>query len=284
MFLAPHPPLDIPEPFYSAVKEIDLPENVGMWSRGQSPLQLYNLTGYFGSRYTRKEWKEIWRVYAGLVSLLDDCVGRIIQALKDEGLYDDAYILFTSDHGEMLGSHCLWQKMCMYEESTHVNLMIKSPKNRPFVQQSDELVSHIDILPTLCDLLEIDLPPDLPGISLKEAMERGAVLNRDQVFIQFDGNGARGNFQRCLIKEDQKLIVDVFKDEIFFELYDLNVDPQEKNNLAFVQQNTVRDLLKRLIAMMFEMSDEVNFSQEDYENFLVSYYPYLQDQPYYPKG
>ena len=76
-----NPPLQIPEPFYSLVRNTPLPDNVGLWSAGQSPLQLYNLPGYLGSRYTRGDWQHVWDVYAGLVALLDHCVGQIISRL-----------------------------------------------------------------------------------------------------------------------------------------------------------------------------------------------------------
>ncbi len=275
MFLAPHPPLHIPEPYYSLVDEIELPQNVGRWSARQSPLQLYNLPGYFGSRYSRDDWREIWRVYAGLVALLDDAVGRIITELKQAGLYDDALILFTSDHGEMLGSHRLWQKMCMYEESTHVNLAVKLPAGLTQVAQSDALVSHVDVLPTLCDFLDVSPPAALSGLSLRPLIEQGHALDREEIFIQFDGNGARGNFQRCLVRGRHKLIVDLFKDECFFELYDVLDDPQEQQNLAFAQPVLVEALWSRLRRKMAETGDELMLAQSAYEEFVRAYGPYM---------
>lgn len=130
MFLAPHPPLQIPDPWYRAVgaEDFALPDNIGVYYPRQSPLQMYNLTGIVGTRYGREHWKEAWRVYLGLVRMLDHCVGRVLEELKRQGIYDDSLILFTSDHGEMLGSHGLFQKMCMYEESARVPLFMKFPK------------------------------------------------------------------------------------------------------------------------------------------------------------
>lgn len=283
MYLAPHPPFDIPEPWYSRVKEVNLPENVGLWSQGQSPLQLYNLPGFFGIRYSREQWEGVWKVYQGLVSLLDDCVGMLVDALKKEGLYDDAIILFTADHGEMLGSHCLWQKMCMYEEATHIPLAIKLPKGQPFISQSNELVSLVDVLPTLCDLLDVTSPPDLPGISLTETIHSGAPAGREHVFIQFDGNGARGNFQRCIVKDQHKLIIDLFQNEVYFELYNLRDDPQEKFNLAFQEKDLTVNLLDELISIMHETRDALTITQDDYEVFCDAYVHYIQE-PYYPLG
>lgn len=271
MFLAPHPPLQIPEPWYSLVGEVDLPENVGRWSPGQSPLQLYNLPGYLGSRYEREDWREIWRVYAGLVALLDHAIGLVLDELRAAGLYDDALILFTSDHGEMLGSHRLWQKMCMYEEATRVPLAIKLPRGGAAVAESRELVSHIDVLPTLCDFLGVPPPAGLPGVSLRGAIAAGCPLDRAPLFIQFDGNGARGNFQRCLIAGRHKLVVDLFKDETFFELYDVVGDPQEQRNLAWEATGLVRELLAPLLAGMRAGGDLVEVPPGAYERFLRDY-------------
>jgi arylsulfatase A-like enzyme len=265
------------------VKEVNLPENVGLWSQGQSPLQLYNLPGFFGIRYSREQWEGIWKVYQGLVSLLDDCVGMLVDALRKEGLYDDSMIIFTADHGEMLGSHCLWQKMCMYEEATHIPLSIKLPKGQTFVSQSDEFVSQIDILPTLCELLDVAPPPDLPGISLAETIQSGAPIGRDHVFIQYDGNGARGNFQRCIVNHQHKLIVDFFQNEVYFELYNLRDDPQEKFNLAFQEKDLMASLLDELINMMRETGDTLTVTQAEYKVFCDASVHYIQE-PYYPLG
>ncbi len=341
MFLAPHPPFDVPEPWHSlwADGELELPDNVGFWDSGQSPLQLYNLTGFVGTRYSRAEWEATWRVYLGLVSLLDHCVGTIVNELKAQGMYEDALIVFTSDHGEMLGSHRLWQKMCMYEESVRVPLYVKLPGRKhgdetgrgggsecmptahavadrgdpsdskgssaiavvkdPVGTRIGTPVSAIDVLPTLCDLLGLDVPPSMQGVSLapllagdagrpdseadgttqlvQQVDEFSGVISGNPnpavpprngsnrfmspgsrtLFIQYDGNGARGNFQRCIIKGQHKLIVDLFKDEHYLELYDVEADRMERCNLAFAEENAelVLDLLAHLRRHMAETED-----------------------------
>jgi arylsulfatase A-like enzyme len=272
MFLAPHPPLDVPEPWFSRVKEAELPTNVGKWCANQSPLQLYHLPGAVGSRYTREDWKQIWPVYLGLVGLLDHCVGRIVDELKAQGMYEDTMIVFTSDHGEMLGSHCLWQKNCMYEESTHIPLLFKFPKGAQSavkVKQFEELVSVVDVLPTLCEFLELDPPKGLSGISLMPLMH-GESIERDRIFIQYDGNQSRGHFQRCVVKQEYKLIVDLFKDEVYLELYHVVNDPQELENLAFEPNSAklILDLLADLRGHMIETGDLISLPEGIYEQFI----------------
>lgn len=274
MFLAPHPPLEIPEPWYSQVQpdEVKLPENVGRWYPYQSPLQMYNLTGVVGSHYTIEQWKESWRVYLGLVRLLDDCVGRILDELKQQGIYEDSLIIFTSDHGEMLGSHRLFQKMCMYEESAHTPLYIRFPGGTYAGTHISDAVSHLDVLPTICDCLQIDAP-QCEGRSLIPLIEHPADWQDRDVFIQFDGNGALGNFQRCIVRDRYKLIADIFKDEVYFELYDTIDDPQETQNLLFTEaiSDTTRDMLNRLLAHMASTHDEIALPQTDLDRFVEMY-------------
>lgn len=253
MFVAPHPPLEIPEPWFSRVRKdaVVLPENVGKFYKYQSPLQMYNLTGVIGGHYKLDQWKESWRVYLGLVSLLDDLVGRIIAELKEQGVYDESVIVFTADHGEMLGSHSLYQKMCMYEESSHVPLFMKFPKGfQTERKRYDALISLIDVVPTLADYFGLDHRNSFDGSSLLPLIKTGTDKSLpSSVFIQYDGNGSRSNFQRCVLKGRYKLIVDLFKDECYLELYDVVGDPQEKENLVFMSgelDSTIGDMLSEL--------------------------------------
>ncbi|MFB2119100.1 sulfatase [Parapedobacter sp. 2B3] len=276
MFLAPHPPFHIPEPYFSAIasQQVDLPENVGQWYPGQSPLQMYNITGFLGTRYTREEWRDIWTKYLGLVKLLDDEVGRIVQTLKDEGLYEQAIIVFTADHGEMLGSHSLWQKNCMYEESVRVPLYIRFPDGFPVGRTAiDEPVSLMDVLPTLLDYTGVPVPEGLDGQSLLPLVHAKPADYVRPIFLQYDGNGSLGNFQRAVVKDGYKLIADMFGDEVFLELYQITKDPQEKINLAFQQgsESKVLELLGCLKKHMKDTDDHLTIPEDAYTRFFNHY-------------
>lgn len=273
MFLAPHPPFDIPNPWFDMYQTAAVPANVGRWYDGQSPLQLYNLTGFIGTRYTRSDWAQVWRVYAGLVSLLDECVGQIIQRLKEENIFDDTLIIFTSDHGEMLGSHMLWQKMCMYEESVRTPLLFKLPKNMQVLPKTiAQPVSAVDILPTICEIIGIQ-PPAVCGTSRLPLIKgEGQAADKD-IYIQFDGNGARGNFSRCVIRENYKLIVDLFQNETFFSLYDIEKDRQEMQNLAFDEEYSkiTKTLTAQLRRHMRETNDLLSIPRGAFAQFKKMY-------------
>ncbi|CAL1518702.1 sulfatase-like hydrolase/transferase [Chitinophaga sp. MM2321] len=275
MFLSPHPPFDIPAPYFDKIRQQDLniPANVGQWYKDQSPLQLYALSGFIGSRYSRDDWAKLWPKYFGLVNLLDDETGKIIQALKDKGLYDKALIIFTADHGEMLGSHSLWMKMCMYEESTRVPLIIKFPSDfRPAVGETNQLVSLTDVWPTLMDFLQINPKDKTDGISLMPLLKNKS-FNRNKVFIQYDGNAAYGSNQRCVVSGNYKLIMDTFKDEIYLELYDIIKDPEETVNLVMdpAYEALSRKLIGEIQEHMLHTNDLLKFSGDVYQNFISHY-------------
>lgn len=274
-FLSPHPPYNFPEPYFSKVSqdELAIPANVGKWYKGQSPLQLYALPGFIGSRYSREDWEKIWPKYIGLVSLLDDEMGKIINELKSRGLYNKALIIFTADHGEMLGSHMLWMKNCMYEESTRVPFIIKFPDNfHPALKETDQLISLIDIWPTLRDYLGIKVEGETDGLSLIPLL-KGESLIRNKIFIQYDGNSSYGSNQRCVIDGDYKLIMDTFENEIYLELYNVIKDSQETTNLVMDPKN--KELTKKLITeiknYMLNTHDLLKFPDDVYENFIKNY-------------
>lgn len=275
MYLAPHPPLEIPQPWYSRIKEeeLNIPDNVGEWYPNQSPLQKYNVTGVIGNQYHKAQWREIWRVYLGLVSLLDDCVGEITDKLKQKGIYENSLIVFTSDHGEMLGSHGLFQKMCMYEESARIPLSIHMPGGGTGGRIVEDAVSHIDVFPTLCNFYGEEPLHMVDGVSLKNCLLDQEERAERPVYIQYDGNSSRCNSQRCVIWKKHKLIVDMFKDEIYYELYDLEHDPLERSNLLF--QGVGKDLAKELYQMlrihMKEIKDSIELGAPDLEPFLEHY-------------
>ncbi|MEF3308497.1 sulfatase-like hydrolase/transferase [Paenibacillus sp. GYB004] len=224
----------------------------------------------------RKNYIEqrLWRAYVSYNTHLGVKASDVIDELKKEDLYDNSLIIFTSDHGEMLGSHGLWQKMCMYEESVRTPLYMKFPADcKPAAISIESLVSSIDVLPTICDYMNFRPKSPMSGRSLIPLIS-GKSSGRERVFIQYDGNGGRGNFQRCIVEGDYKLIVDLFKDETFIELYNVIADPQEMENLAFQDRTyrmNIEEMLHRLREHMRVTNDLLELPPDIYDRFLKSY-------------
>ncbi|SHH42233.1 sulfatase/phosphatase domain-containing protein [Clostridium grantii] len=134
------------------------------------------------------------------------------------------------------------------------------------------MAKNVYVFPTLCEYLDIKRPKILSGVSLMDAIA-GKKIDREVIYIQFDGNGARSNFQRCAIMGDYKLIVDIFKDEVFLELYDIGKDVQEQNNLAFELQYEpiVIKMVDFIREHMKSTKDLLEISSNVYQDFLNSY-------------
>lgn len=159
-----------------------------------------------------------------MVELIDENVGKIIEAIKEEDLFEDTIFVFVADHGELLGDHGLWLKgPFLYEGLINVPLILVDHQAKEI--RSDQLISTVDIVPTLCDLLDVPHPYYIDGISLKNSEKK-----RDHCLIEYRTGTIGSDFAVYgLIDERYKLIRD---EEGHCELTDLVQDPHEHTNLA----------------------------------------------------
>jgi len=198
-------------------------------------------------------------LYFGCNSFVDAEIGRVIDAVHAL-VPQDTYIVFTSDHGDMLGAHRLRGKgPAMYEEIAHVPLIVEQPGGAGAGTVNSTLVSHIDLLPTMLELAGLDIPPILEGQSLvpflegEEDAERSVVMEFQRYEIEHD---SWGGFQpiRCIVSGDHKLVINLLHTD---ELYDLKEDPAEINNLIHHPDHTdIRDRLhERLLDWTYKKRD-----------------------------
>lgn len=259
---APHPPLFAPEPYFSMYRpeDVSLPENVGRWYDGMPPSLLLGTGGFRSSQFSRDEWKKLWAAYFGLVTLADECIGRVIKSLKERGFWDDALVIFTMDHGEALGSHRMLEKMTMYEESAHVPLFIKPPGG-VLSGRRKQMVGHVDIAPTICDYTRIPEMRGMWGSSLKGIVENPGVSWRDATFAEFNGDQSRAYPSRAIFTGRYKYIYHFSAGE---ELYDLQEDPQETRSLAADPKLCAlkSELRERLIRWMRETDDILDIEHD----------------------
>ena len=259
---APHPPFFVPEPYYGMYDpaNIELPENVGRWYDGMPPFLLLHTGGYRGSGLQREEWRRTWAGYFGLVTMVDDCIGRVVRALKERGIWDDALVIFTQDHGEALGSHRMFQKMTMYEESARVPLLVKPPGGAQTGRRR-QMVGHVDIADTVCDYAAVDPLPDTWGESLRRPIEDPDAPWREATFCEFNGDHGRAFPSRAIITERYKYIHHFCGPD---ELYDLVEDPQETRSLAGSPQHETRcgDFRARIDRWMRETDDVLDMTRD----------------------
>jgi arylsulfatase A-like enzyme len=226
---APHPPLWVPEPYASLFppEQIDLSANVAMIADGEASGRRRGIAAQLAEGVSMEEWRKVWAAHLGLVRLADTEIGRLLSALEACGYADNTVVVFTTDHGDHLGQHRMYQKMEMYEQAVRVPLIVRVPGAAP--QRCDVPVSHLSVLPTLLDVMDLGRPDDLDGASLAETIMSGAQPEERPVFCQYSGNPTVGDIRRTVISDRYKY---THTPGEVSELYDLERDPPEMRNLG----------------------------------------------------
>ncbi len=261
--ISPHMPiLDVPYRYSHMYnpKEVPLRENVwkdGVLARDEQWFHIYMWQTFYNKNYqpvTSKtspdfSLRDLTALYYGSVTWADDTVGEILKSLKENGLEDNTLIVFSSDHGDMLGSQHLWNKDRLYEEAIRIPMIYSWPcQIRPGANRN-QVASLIDIMPTLLDLCGGTIPDTVQGQSLTPVLYgQKDRLEQDYTFIETPHRemGIRTPTHMCgmLMNSEDTAIED---DQ--YQFYDLQEDPYELNNLAKTNKYTAlaNDLKKRLI-------------------------------------
>lgn len=226
-FDPPHPPMVVQEPYYSMYppETIPVPESIDD-PMTDSPYKS-RAAGMEEWRYKNEEnIKNMRSIYYGMVKEIDDWVGNILGKLDELGLAENTLVVFTSDHGEMLGDHGIHSKSIFYEGGVHVPLVMRFPGRIKPGTLVHEPVSTMDVCPTILDYLEKPIPP-CDGISLKPFIE-GNPVEHDVVAYSPGRNSPNymirvGNLKLMMAQNPDANCVN--------GLYDLTADPLEMRNL-----------------------------------------------------
>lgn len=225
-FTAPHDPRDPPEPYRQMYyrNRPPLPENFLPLPRFDNGLTKNirdeNLAAY---PRTREILSDQLCEYYGMITHLDEQVGRILGALEASGHADDTVVIYTADHGLALGSHGLLGKQSLYEHSMRSPLIIAGP-GIPAGRSTAAFTYLFDLFPTICALAGVKPPGGLAGKDLRPLWEDEHAKLRDSVFLPF------GDLMRSVRDERWKLIV--YPPINHRELFDLRADPHETRDLA----------------------------------------------------
>ena len=166
--------------------------------------------------------------YYGLCSFLDENIGKVLLALEDSGLSENTRVVYTSDHGDNLGTRGLWGKSTMFEETAGVPLIMAGP-DIPINRVVDTPISHVDVYPFILDAVgnrELGLREGYPGVSLFDIAE-GGTPNRN-VLVEYHGMGSTtGAF---MIRHGKFKYIHYIGYPA--QLFDLENDPEELADLS----------------------------------------------------
>ncbi|WP_319589305.1 sulfatase-like hydrolase/transferase [uncultured Draconibacterium sp.] len=230
-FHFPHAPMIVPEPYYSMYPAEEMVPPVSINDDMEnSPYQKAN--GRLGLPQFSDPEKIKYMIsnYYGLVKEIDDWVGEILATLDKHGLTENTLVIFTSDHGEMLGSHGLREKNVFYEESAHIPMLMRFPGEIEQQTEVDGYVSHVDLFATIMDYLKLgDYKSD--GESLRNLIEGKETKHGEYVVTEWNYRGdISPNYM--IVKDGWKLMIPYSKSsKVINAMYDLTNDPHEMNNL-----------------------------------------------------
>lgn len=230
-FVGPHDPYDPPAEYADRYRGASMPEAIKLVREGKP--------GWAQGRVKTEDpvkIAETRRQYCASMEVIDDQIGLILDSLERREMLNNTYIIFTSDHGEMLGDHGMYTKWLAYEPSIHVPLIIAGPSIEAG-KTSDAMVELIDLNVTSCELAH--LPSDGRLYDSKSFVHilhgKGGTHRKDIVTC--------GENFKC-IRTDRYKYIDNIND--IPELYDLLKDPEETNNIAAEHPSLVKDLSKRI--------------------------------------
>ncbi|MCM1365215.1 MAG: sulfatase-like hydrolase/transferase [Faecalibacterium sp.] len=185
--------------------------------------------------FLKGDYKEQYPDYLSAINRLDYNVGRLVEKLKELGIYEDTVIIYTSDHGSHFKTRNTEYKRSCHESSTHTPLIISGGDFKGGIKD-ERLTSLIDMPTTLLSIADIDIPDSYEGVDLKKQI--GSSDGREHVFIQISesqcGRAIRTKKYKYSVRSAAAEGVSTHSAPVYFEdyLYDLEKDPNEKVNLV----------------------------------------------------
>lgn len=223
----PHPPLVPLQAYVDLYRDIEIdPPYIGDWAQGEETDLSFPIAAFQGRAHllSASGILEARRAFYALCTHIDHQIRWLIGTLRQEGILDNTIIMFLSDHGDMLGNHGTVAKRLFYESSTNVPMIIMGTKDNPRIgdaQIDDRLMGLQDVMPTLLDMCDIEIPDSVKG----QSMLRGE--SRDHIYGEWGEDDSA-----CRMVRDARYKLIYYPVGNHFQMFDLQDDPQELTDLA----------------------------------------------------
>lgn len=252
-FHGPHDPYTPPPPYDSLYdpKRLPLPKFDIETELRTKPERQAKMRQHWGcDKLTEEQRRILLAHYLGMVTYTDHQVGRVLRKLSELGLEENTLVIYTADHGDMMGEHGMFLKgSVLYEPVVKVPLIIRLPKAVPAGRRVHELVSNVDLLPTILELLGLgaEIPSEIQGRSLVPLLRGRPGRWREVVFCE---EGVEGWGRIVMARTGRWKLTQYTNFETGelepAELYDLRADPGELRNL--VSDQRFAPIVKRLFS------------------------------------
>lgn len=258
----PHPPFDPPEEYLARMDVAAMPLPLFRPEELRSQLDFSGIDHQTERPRSPHDYdaRRMVAAYYAQIELIDDQVGRMLAELEESGQRENTLVIFTSDHGEMLGDHGLLLKGCrFYEGAVHVPLIISWPGRIRQGLRSDALVELTDLAPTLLEAAGLEVPGEMQGRSLLPLVTGQSDPERHRAFVRSEYHDAldlpHASHGNMIFDGRHKLVV--YHGQEVGELYDLESDPDEFVNLwrEPAAQAVRQELMQRLFDAVMLATD-----------------------------
>src|SRR5690625_2237162 len=247
-YVRPHPPFDPPQVFYDMYRNMELPDPpIGDWAKHDDPTHAGLSPITDGGVVPKHRLKRAQAAYYALITHVDHQIGRFMNALQEYGAYYNTVILFASDHGELLGDHNLYRNSLPYEGSAKIPFILSDPGNVLQIKRNtrvEEVVEIRDIMPTLLDSAQIEIPKTVEGKSVIPLCKDGGEIDwRDYIHGEHFGQDP---FHYVTDGKEKYVWFSTTGREQYFDLVN---DPEELHNIVDDSQyeDRISNLRKKLI-------------------------------------
>ena len=214
------------------------------------------------------EWKgqRYLQDYLATVASVDEGVGEILDYLEETGLDENTIIIYTTDQGFYLGEKGFFDKRFMYEESLAMPLLMQYPKEIKAGTEINALTQNLDFAPTFLDFAEAEIPEDMQGRSLRGLVNRSTneADFRNAIYYHYYDFPAFHMVKRHYgVRTDRYKLIHFYDDIDFWELYDLQEDPQEENNIY--QHPDYVDIREQLHTQLDSLQEQYQITEEEFK-------------------
>lgn len=241
-------------------------EQKSIWNKAYNDEnELFKKSNLTGNDLAKWKYERYIKDYLRCIASVDKSVGKVLEYLKKNNLEENTIVVYTSDQGFYLGEHGWFDKRFMYEQSLRTPLIIKIPGGKQGIVNNQNMVMNIDYAPTFLDYANVPVPKDMQGESLRKILDgKNSKDWRTSIYYHYFEFPAEHSVKRHYgIRTSKYKLIHFYYDIDAWELYDLEKDPDEINNIYDNPEykNIIDELKKELqkLREKYKDTDETKY-------------------------
>ena len=243
-----------------------------VWDAYYDPIiEKFKADGLKGKELALWKYDRYMKDYLRTIQSVDDGVGEVLDYLKENGLEENTIVVYTSDQGFYLGEHGWFDKRFMYEESFRTPILMRYPKEIKAGTVVNEMIQNLDFAPTFMDYANTPISKDIQGESFRNILNGKEKEWRDAIYYTYYEYPGEHHVKRHYgVRTDRYKLIHFYYDVDYWELYDLEKDPKEMNNVYkdLAYKEVKEKMHKKLVEVRAKYQDNDTLNEEYLDKYL----------------